>query len=148
LLDDVHDAATIVTPDGRIEYLNRRAALFLHEATGVPMDQLLGKTGHELGLPEDVDFSSQPDRIQALARQRASREELMAGRWWKTRYRAISAEGGDLAGIAFVHSDIHEHKRAEVRFELLARLSGMVGSVDYEDVCSALASVPVPEIAD
>jgi PAS domain S-box-containing protein len=148
LLDDIHEAAVIVTPDGRIEYLNRPAALFLHEVTGVPMDQLLGKTGSELGLPGDIDFSSHPERIQALARQRASREEFMAGRWWKTRYRAISSEGGDLVAIAFVHSDIHEHKRAELRLELLARLSAMVGSVDYEDVCSALASTPVPEIAD
>jgi hypothetical protein len=72
----------------------------------------------------------------------------MAGRWWKTRYRAINSERGELVAIAFVLSDIHEHKRAELRLELLARLSAMVGSVDYEDVCNALASVPVPEIAD
>jgi PAS domain S-box-containing protein len=148
LLDDIHEAAVIVTPDGRIEYLNRLAALFVHDATGVPMDQLLGKTGRELGLPEDVDFSSHPEMVQTLARQRASREEFMAGRWWKTRYRAISSEGGDLVAIAFVHSDIHEHKRAELRLELLARFSAIVGSADYEDVCSALASIPVPEIAD
>ena len=148
LLDDIHDAAVIVTPDGRIEYLNRPAGLFLREATDVPMDQLLGKTGSELGLPEDIDFSSHPERIQALARQRASREELMAGRWWKTRYRAISSERGDLVAVAFLHSDIHERKRAELRLELLARLSGLVGSLGYDDVCSALASIPVPEIAD
>jgi PAS domain S-box-containing protein len=148
LLDDIHEAAVIVTPDGRIAYLNRLAALFVHDATGVPMDQLLGKTGRELGLPKDIDFSSDPERVQSLARQRASREEFMAGRWWKTRYRAISSEGGDLVAIAFVHSDIDEHKRAELRLELLARLSAMVGSVDYEDVCSGLASMPVPEMAD
>jgi PAS domain S-box-containing protein len=148
LLDDSHEAAVIISPDGRIEYLNRAAALFVHEATGVRMDQLLGKTGSELGLPEDIDFSLNPERIQALARQRGSREEFMAGRWWKTRYRAISSANGDLAGIAVVLSDINEHKRAEVRVELLARLSAMVGSVDYEDVCNALASVPVPELAD
>jgi PAS domain S-box-containing protein len=148
LLDDLHEAAVIVTPDGRIEYLNRLAATFLHGVSGVPMDQLLGKTGRELGLPRDMDFSNHPERIQALARQRASREEYLAGRWWRTRYRAISSEAGDLVAIAFVHSDIHEHKRAELRLELLARLSAMVGTVDYEDVASALASLPVPELAD
>jgi PAS domain S-box-containing protein len=148
LLDDIHDAAVIVTPDNRIEYLNRSAALFLHDVTGVRMDQLLGKSGSEIGLPEDIDFSVHFEEIEALARRRASREELMAGRWWKTRYRAICSEHGDLAAIAFVHSDIHEHKRAELRLELLKRLSAMVGAVDYEEVCSALASIPVPEMAD
>jgi signal transduction histidine kinase len=148
LLDDICESAVIVTPDGRIEYLNRNAARFLQQATGVPIDQLLGKTGGELGLPEELDFSNHPEMIQALARQRASREEFMVGRWWRTRYRAISAEGGDLEAIAFLHSDIHDQKLAELRLELLSRLSAMVGCVDYEDVCSALASIPIPDFAD
>jgi PAS domain S-box-containing protein len=148
LLDDIHDAAVIITPENRIAYLNRSAALFLHELSGVPMDQLLGKSGRELGLPEDIDFGTRPEVIQSLARRRASREEFFAGRWWKTRYRAIGSEGGDLVGIAFVHADIHERKRAELRVELLARLSAVVGSVDYEDVSGMLASIPVPEMAD
>jgi PAS domain S-box-containing protein len=148
LLDDVNEHAVIVTPDGRIEYLNRRAASFVNRATGVPTDQLLGKTGRELGLAEEIDFSSQPRRIQALARQRASREEQMLGRWHRTKYRAISSADGNLEAIAFVHSDIHEHKLVELRLELLSRLSAMVGSVNYEDVSNVLASVPIPEIAD
>jgi PAS domain S-box-containing protein len=148
LLDDIHEGAVIVTPDGRFEYLNRLAAQFVQEATGVPIDQLLGKTGKELGLPQEIDFSSHPERVQALARQRASREERKLGRWYKTRYRAITSSGGDLTAIAFVHSDINEHKRAELRVELLTRLSAMVGSVDFEDVGGSLASVPIPEIAD
>jgi PAS domain-containing protein len=48
LLDDVQDAAVIVTPDGRTEYLNRLAAQFLHEATGVPMDSSSGRRGASL----------------------------------------------------------------------------------------------------
>jgi signal transduction histidine kinase len=148
LLDDVNENAVIVTPDGRIEYLNRLATSFVHQATGVPIDQLLGKTGRELGLAYEIDFSSQPERIQALARQKASREEQLLGRWHRTRYRAICSADGDLEAIAFVHSDIHERKLADVRLELLFRLSALVGSVDYEDVSNALASIPVPEIAD
>jgi signal transduction histidine kinase/PAS domain-containing protein len=148
LLDDIRKGAVIVAPDGRIEYLNRYAAWFLHRATGVPIDQLLGKTGRELGLPQELDFSSHPQTIQALARQRASREEFWMGRWWRTRYRAITSESGDLEAIAFVQFDIHEQKLAELRLELLSRLSAMVGSADCEDVGSALASVPIPDFAD
>src|SRR5262249_8648299 len=140
LLDDIQESALIISPDGRIEYLNRRAAELLHGATGVPIDELVGKTGGEIGLSKDIDFSSHPALIQALARQRASREEQFFGRWSRTRYRAISSDGGDLVAIAFVHSDTHEHKLAEVRLELLSRLSAIIGSVDYEDVATALAS--------
>jgi signal transduction histidine kinase len=148
LLDDVSESAVIVTPEGRIEYLNRPAASFVHQATGVPIDQLLGKTGRELGLANEIDFSSQRERIEGLARQKASREEQLLGRWYRTRYRAISSADGDLQAIAYVHSDIHEHKLAEVRLELLFRLSALVGSVDYEDVSKELASIPIPDIAD
>jgi PAS domain-containing protein len=148
LLDDMQEGAAIVTPDGRIEYLNRPTASYLHQVTGVPIDQLLRKTGRELGLPKELDFSSQPGTIAALARQRASREEQFLGRWQKTRYRAISSDGGELEAIAFVHSDIHEHKLAEVRLELMSRLSAIIGSVDYEDAAAALASIPIPELAD
>ncbi len=50
--------------------------------------------------------------------------------------------------VAFVSRDIHEPKLAQVRLDLLSRLGAMVGSVDYEDVADALASVPVPDLAD
>jgi hypothetical protein len=106
------------------------------------------ESGRELGLPEEIDVSSQPGKIQALARQRASREEQFLGRWYRTRYRAISSADGNVEAIAFVRSDIHEHKLAGLRLELLSRLSAMVGNVDYEDVTNALASIPVPEFAD
>jgi signal transduction histidine kinase len=148
LLDDMHDGAAIIGRDNRIEYLNRSAAAFLHQLSGVPMDQLLGKSGAELGLPKEIDFAGRAATIEALARRRASREEQLLGRWQKTRYRAISSDAGDLEAIAFVHSDIHEHKLAELRLELLSRLSAIIGSVDYEDVATALASIPIPDMAD
>jgi signal transduction histidine kinase len=148
LLDDVHDDAGIITRDGRVEYLNRRAASFVHQTTGVPMDQLVGKTGRELGIPAEIDFDTHPEAFKALARQRASREALLLGRWYKSRYRAISSGGGDLEAIAFVHSDIHERKLAEQRVEVLGRLTALLGTMSYEDASDALASVPIPEFAD
>jgi hypothetical protein len=44
LLDDMDEVAVIVSAEGRIDYLNRRFARELCEATGVPQDQLVGKT--------------------------------------------------------------------------------------------------------
>jgi PAS domain S-box-containing protein len=148
LLDDMHEGATIVGRDNRIEYLNRAAAVLLHDVTGVPTDQLLGKSGAELGIPDERDFAKNRARFEALARRRASAEEQVFGRWHRTRYRAISSDGGDLEAISFVHADIHEHRMAELRLELVSRLSAIVGSVDYEDVATALASLPIPDFAD
>jgi signal transduction histidine kinase len=53
-----------------------------------------------------------------------------------------------MEAVAFVSRDIHEPKLAHVRLEILSRLSAMVGSVDYEHVADALASIPIPDLAD
>jgi signal transduction histidine kinase len=148
LLDDVHANAAIIGLDNRIEYLNRSAASFLHQLTGVPMNQLVGKSGAELGIPSEIDFANRPARIETLARHGASREEQFLGRWHKTHYRAIGSNRGELEAIAFVDSDIQEHKLGELRVELLSKLSEVIGSVYYEEVAAALASIPVPGMAD
>jgi signal transduction histidine kinase len=47
-----------------------------------------------------------------------------------------------------VSRDIHQPKLAEIRLELLSKLTALVGCVDYDDVAEALAGVPVPGLAD
>jgi PAS domain S-box-containing protein len=147
LLDDVPEMTVIVSPEARIEYVNRAAASRLREATGFPFDQLVGKTLVELGLPRASDVSREADVIVALGRRQAVQIEFTGGRWNEAKYRAIYSEGGDVAAVAFTSQDIHEPTLARARLELLSKLHATVG-VDYENVAEALASVPIPELAD
>lgn len=142
------ESAVIVSPDARIEYVNRAAASQLREVTGFPFDQLVGKTLEELGLPRASDVSRHPETIVALGRRQATQTECLMGRWNETKYRAIYSDRGDVAAVAFVSHDIHEPRLARARLELLSKLNSTLGSVDYDNVGEALASVPIPELAD
>jgi signal transduction histidine kinase len=147
LLDDTNDAAAILAPDGRFEYVNRRLARELHETLGVPPAQVLGETPAQLRFPPSYSTRS-IDCLQELARSHASEEFLWQGRWKEGQLKAIYAPEGDVAALALVVCDIHDPKLAHMRTELLSKLSALVGTVDYEDVAEALARVPVPELAD
>jgi PAS domain S-box-containing protein len=147
LLDDMDEVAVIVSAEGRIDYVNRRFARELYEATGVPQDQLMGKTFAEIGIgPESL--ARRPEEYITLARRRASDERELRGRWYETKFRAIYAPSGEIAAVALVARDIHRRKLAQIRLELLAKLGALVGSVDYDKVAGALAGVPIPELAD
>jgi PAS domain S-box-containing protein len=148
LLDDIDDGVGIITADGRIEYLNKALALQLQSVTGVRRDEILGKTVSELGLPPEHSLARKPDELMALGRHSAADERLFLGRWKKTRFQAIETTGEGITGMSFSIQDVHEPRLAEVRLSLLSRMSALVGRVDSEDLADALASVPVPELAD
>jgi signal transduction histidine kinase len=148
LLDDVYEAAVIFTPDGRVDYINRPAANEVRDATRVPLDQIVGKTGAELGVPPEFDVARDPQRLVAMARRKATQEVFFRGRWNEVRLRAIYAPSGEVSGVEFVSRDIHDPKLTQLRLKLLSKLGAMVGFVDYADVAEALASVPIPELAD
>jgi signal transduction histidine kinase len=148
LLDDVYEGAIIFTPDGRVDYINRPAANEVRNATRVPPDQILGKTGVELGVPPDFGVIRQPDELVTIARRKATQEVFFRGRWNEVRFRAIYAPSGDVSGVEVVSRDIHDPKLTHIRLKLLSKLSAMVGFVEYSDVAEALAAVPIPELAD
>jgi PAS domain S-box-containing protein len=148
LLDDIDDCVGIVAPDGRIEYLNKGLALQLQHVTGVRREELLGKTLSELGLPPEHSLSRSPDELLALARHSTTDERLFHGRWKKTTLQAIQAPREGVTGISLSIRDIHDPRLAEIRLSLLSRLSALVGRVDSDDLADALASVPVPDLAD
>jgi signal transduction histidine kinase len=147
LLDNVAEGTVVMSPDGRIAYVNRRAARFLHDLTGVAVDDIVGKTGIELGS-RDLSIARRPDELVALARSGASEERLVAGRWQEQRFCAIYGADGTIERIGLTSTDIHERKLDQVRLELLSKLSSLVGSVPYEEVAEALAHVAIPELAD
>ena len=82
LLDDIGDTVVLLETNGRIEYLNRQAASHLHDATGIPLDRLVGSMAAEMGL------GLRPEKLVALARGTTSAEEFLFGKWNETTYKA------------------------------------------------------------
>jgi PAS domain S-box-containing protein len=149
LLDEVAERVVVLGTNGRIDYLNHAAAAFIHDLTGAPIDQLVGKTAEEVGLPPEYDVLHNYEEYLALARRRASVEKSLLGRWYEVKYRAMrSAPSGDVEALAFVQRDIHEPRLAAIRMELLSKLSMLAGGVDAEHLAESLAHVPIPELAD
>ncbi len=72
LLDAVDEIATVYASDGRLQYVNRRAAERIHETSGVPADAIIGKTATELGLPHELGGCS-CDELLSMAREESHR---------------------------------------------------------------------------
>jgi PAS domain S-box-containing protein len=148
LLDETDDCFGIVGADGRIEYLNRALALQLQSMTGFSRDEIVGRTVSELQLSSEHSLSRDPEELTALARQSAVEERLFFGRWKETKFKAIQTPGEGITSVSLSIRDIHDPTLARVRLSLLSRMSGLVGRVGADDLAEALATVPVPDLAD
>jgi signal transduction histidine kinase len=148
LLEDVDEGALLFSPDARILYANREAARVMHELTGAPMNEIIGKTGAELGVPAELGPGLPADELVAKGRAAVSSEVLVHERWRQNKFGAIYAPDGTLSIVTLVSRDIQSRRLTETRFQLLSRMSALVGSVHYEDVPQALARIPIPEVAD
>jgi PAS domain S-box-containing protein len=148
LLNDVEESTVVVAPDGRVLYLNRRAAQGLHDVTGLQPDQIIGRIYTELGVHDELGISRSPEELLTLARAGDSFEVTAWGRERKNKVSAVYAPDGTVSGVVSVIQDIHGRKMAEKRVDLLSKLGMLVGKVDYDKVAEALAHVPIPELAD
>ncbi len=148
LLEDVDEAALLFSPDARILYANREAARVLHELTGAPINAIVGKTGAELGVPPELGPGLPANELVAKGRAAVSSEVFVQERWMQTKFGAIYAPDGTLSAVTLVSRDVQSRKLAETRFQLLSRMSALVGGVHYEDVPQALARIPIPDVAD
>lgn len=146
LLDLSPDAAAIVGLDGRILYVNLAATYMIHTMTGLVGEQIIGKTGQDLGF--FVEAGPPPPEWAQLARTNTVAEILVAGHWHEFRAREIYGPDGTVHALALTFTDIHERKLGQVRLELLSKLSRLVGTVDRNELWIALAQVPVPQLAD
>ena len=148
MLDDVHESAAMLAPDGRILYCNRQAALALREAAGVPHRQILGKTPDELGVPIERVVGRPLGDLVGLARANETFEVSTSGRAVEARFDAIYGPEGAVDAVALLVRDIHNRKQAQLRVDLLTKLGTLVGVLDYEQVAEGLCRVPIPELAD
>lgn len=146
LLDLSPDAAAIVSLDGRILYVNLAATYMIHSMTGLIGEQIIGRTGRDLGI--FVEAGPPQSEWQRLARANAVAELMLNGHWHEFRAREIVGTNGTVQALALTFTDVHERKIAQTRLELLSKLSRLVGAVDRSEFWLALAQVPVPQLAD
>ena len=148
MLDDVHEAALTLGPDGRILYCNRLASQRIHEVVGVSHDDIIGKTPAQLGIPCELVVGRPIDEMVQLARGHESFEMTAWGRAKEGSFDAVYRPDGSVGAVALLIRDVHERKLAQTRLDMLTKLSALVGLADFEDVSQALAHVPVPQFAD
>jgi signal transduction histidine kinase len=148
LLDDVHESAAMLSPEGRILYCNRQAAADLCEAARVPRYQVIGRTPCELGVPMELVIGRPIGELVELARAHESFEVTSAGRATETQFDAIYGADGEVNAVALLMRDVHGRKLAQQRLDLLSKLGALVGVLDYDQVAEGLARVPIPELAD
>jgi signal transduction histidine kinase len=148
LLDGVKEGAAVLAPDGRILFCNRRAAEMLRTIAGVPRDQIAGRTPSELGVSLERLIGRPVSELVSLGRARASFELASSSRASEAKLDAIYQPDGSVSAVGVLVRDVYGRKQAEMRVELLSKLGGLVGVLDYDEVAGGLASVPVPELAD
>jgi PAS domain-containing protein len=148
LLDAVEESAVVFGPDGRVLYCNRRASQIMRETVGVTRPQIIGRTPAELGVPGELVIGRPIDEMMPLARARESFSMNAWGRFKEGQFDAVYGPDGTVGAIALVVRDVHNRRLAETRLELLTKLSGLVGTLEYDNVAEALTHVPIPELAD
>jgi PAS domain S-box-containing protein len=152
LLDAVPDPITAVHREGRLCYLNRAARAIAHEASGVPIDDVVGRDWRDVGYPSDPSGDYGEHLAEASAGATVTTEIVYetphGARWFEHKLSPIYREDGSLVSVAAISRDIHDRKRAQARLSLLSKLGALAGTLDYEQALSAVARLSIPELAD
>jgi len=131
LLDAVPDPIAAVHRDGSVRYLNRAALAVPHSPGGLPFGEHIAK---------------------AIAGAMVTTENVFptpnGARWYEHKLSPICKEDGTLVSIAVVSRDIHDRKRAQTSLSLFSKIAALAGTLDYEEVLSAVARLSIPELAD
>lgn len=136
-------------PDGALDYLNPRLALYLGRSPG----EGLGRAWTELVHPEDLPRVLER-WTHALATGGLYEVEFRMRRgdgvycWFLTRAQPMKDAAGRPVKWFGACTDIEDKKRQEARLELLARTSALGESLDYERTLSQVAQFAVPALAD
>lgn len=148
LLDEIHEGAAVLAPDGRILYCNRPAARSVRELAGIRHGDIIGRRPDELGLPFEYLVGRPVADLAALGQTRASFQLQTAGRANESQFDAVYRPDGSVGAVSLIVRDTYDRRQAQVRLDLLSKLGALVGVLDYDAVAQGIAGVAVPELAD
>jgi PAS domain S-box-containing protein len=163
LLEGIPDPIAAVHTEGTVCYVNAAARAIARSAGGVAADAIVGGSWRALGYaPERA-----PDAAASLPATAGGYDELMSkamagatlatelllptpqgARWFEHRLSPIHEKHGTQVSVALVSRDIHDRKRTQSSLSLFSKLAELAGTLDYEEVLSALARLSIPELAD
>jgi len=159
MLENVADAVTAQSPDGRLVFANQAAVRLLgydsREALlSAPPEDIVARFGpsHEDGRPVAVEElpgrralrGEEPEPLVVRWRRPATGEPA----WARVKARPVRSGGEVLLAINVIE-DITEIKEAEQGQRYLAEASRVLASsLDYEETLRSIAALAVPEIAD
>ncbi len=98
LLDGIDEAAAVFSTDGRICTPTANAGLPARGDRCLP-DEIVARTGAELGAPAELGAGLPPDQLGARARTNASEETSLLGRWRERGFGEIYAPDGSLGAV-------------------------------------------------
>ncbi|MCW3052009.1 MAG: domain S-box, partial [Chthonomonadales bacterium] len=151
ILNAGEEEMAVLNREGRFLFVNRSAA----EAIGKPPNEIVGKTGLEVGAPAEA--VAQFDREREIV---FSTGETLAGtvvyptpqgpRHYDYRWTPLVTEQGEPPSVLlFAARDVTARKREELARELLTRASEVfASSLDYAQTLQQVADLAVPHIAD
>jgi PAS domain S-box-containing protein len=141
----------VVTPDGRLERINRRwEEIWGIDEQTIRSDRALARR-RTLEQVEDPDaFMAGLDQLEANPASGFKDEvRLLDGRTIERYGAHARGEDGETVGRVWFHTDITERKREEDSLRFLADATNLLSSsLDHETTMRRLAQLAVPRIAD
>ncbi|MHB9029372.1 MAG: PAS domain-containing protein, partial [Candidatus Latescibacterota bacterium] len=118
LAENSPDMITRLDSNLRHVYANHAA----ERATGIPREQIMGKTHRELGLPDAVTVSSVRAFLDVLATGEEKEAEFdipgpSGNRIYQARFTPEYGENGKITSVLAVSRDITDRKRAEEKLQ-------------------------------
>jgi PAS domain S-box-containing protein len=153
LLDSLPDQLFLHDLDVRLLIVNRAKKEALSAATGLPLDRLIGRD-----LIDEVEMPAPFKQyirgcIERVRNGETVTEEFLepstcGGRWREHHGAPVYDAQGRVIAVAVSSRDIHAHKVAEARLQLLSKIGALAATADYEDFVGGLARLSLPELAD
>ena len=137
LLDTVDDVLILLGPDERTIYANAAAIRLAQALTGQPASELLGKSIHELNMPEAMlrQAGSLTSKVKDTP---GFTEEILVpfpsgARWGESKIRAVKSPDGRLEAFTITARDIHERVLAREKLaEALAFREHIIGILSHD----------------
>ncbi len=152
MLDAMPDLLILQDAELRFLFRNRAAQSVATTLTGLPADQVRSLSAGEHHLPAAFNQYLRSVAERANRGETVREEYLLPGpdgaRWQEHLLAPVLSASGKVEAVAVVSRDIHAHKVAEARLQLLSKVGTLAESTEYEGVLSGVARLSIPELAD